>query len=231
MVLSNSSTDLQHFAAPRHVHPLVMAWPSWKAKEGHHLPMAADGFCRLARLALSPLVHQNELNPRKINNSFEASQILVWTSLTRGHHTVPVIARGLFQGFSLRFRQTCCRKRNPRRLRVGPRAAWLMNPLIKESNILSINNIYFGTPDQTEKNTCLGIATQNSILELHENFSPKVHHQRPSIYPMSTGSAPFSPFKCSTLWNQDSPISTHPIYAIKITIVPLCNNITWIRRS
>jgi hypothetical protein len=25
MVLSNSSTDLQHFAAPRHVHPLVMA--------------------------------------------------------------------------------------------------------------------------------------------------------------------------------------------------------------
>lgn len=62
MVLSNSSTDLQHFAAPRHVHPLVMAWPSWKAKEGHHLPMAADGFCRLANLALSPLVHQNELN-------------------------------------------------------------------------------------------------------------------------------------------------------------------------
>ena len=51
----------------------------------------------------------------------------------------------------------------------------------------------------------------------------KVHHQRPSIYPMSTGSAPFSPFKCSTLWNQDSPISTHPIYAIKTTIVPLCN--------
>jgi hypothetical protein len=115
------------------------------------------------------LVHQNELNPRKINNSFEASQILVWTSLTRGHHTVPVIARGLFQGFSLRFRQTCCRKRNPRRLRVGPQAAWLMNPLIKESNILSINNMPLWDPWSNRKNTCLGIATQNSILELHEN--------------------------------------------------------------
>ena len=60
-------------------------------------------------------------------------------------------------------------------------------------------------------------------LSRNQSFSPKVHHQRPSIYPMSTGSAPFSHFKCSTLWNQDSPISTHPIYAINTTIEPLCN--------
>ena len=176
MVLSNSSTDLQHFAAPRHVHPLVIAWPSWKAKEGHHLPMAADGFCRLARLALSPLVHQNELNPRKINNSFEASQILVWTSLTRGHHTVPVIARGLFQGFSLRFRQTCCRKRNPRRLRVGPQAAWLMNPLIKESNMLSINNIKQYTalgPLIKPKKHMLGDSHSEQHPRITRKFQPK----------------------------------------------------------
>ena len=168
MVLSNSSTDVQHFAAPRHGHPHVMAWPSWKAKEGHHLPMDADGFCR----RLSPVFlgsPERTQSPKKNHNSFEASKILVWTSLTRGHHTVPVIARGLFQGFSLRFRQTCCRKRNPRRLRVGPQAAWLMNPLIKESNILSINNTPLWDPWSNRKNTCLGIATQNSILELHEN--------------------------------------------------------------
>ena len=146
---------------------IPLSWPDHpeKRKRG----TTCRWLLSLSPLSPVPLVHQNELNPRKINNSFEASQILVWTSLTRGHHTVPVIARGLFQGFSLRFRQTCCRKRNPRRLRVGPQAAWLMNPLIKESNILSINNIPLWDPWSNRKNTCLGIATQNSILELHEN--------------------------------------------------------------